>query len=47
MVIVPTRELCLQICDVLTLILRRYVWLVGALTARSCPWTAPHAAMVS
>lgn len=26
--VVPTRELCLQICDVLTLILRRYIWLV-------------------
>ncbi|BDA42696.1 DEAD-box ATP-dependent RNA helicase 17 [Coccomyxa sp. Obi] len=29
LIIVPTRELCLQIADVLTLILRRYIWLVG------------------
>ncbi len=28
LIIVPTRELCLQIADVLTLILRRYIWLV-------------------
>ncbi|KAK9817068.1 hypothetical protein WJX72_009018 [[Myrmecia] bisecta] len=28
-IIAPTRELCMQICDVLTLMLRRYVWLVG------------------
>ncbi|EIE24630.1 DEAD-domain-containing protein [Coccomyxa subellipsoidea C-169] len=29
LIVVPTRELCLQIADVLTLILRRYIWLVG------------------
>ena len=27
-VVVPTRELCLQILDVLALVLRRYHWLV-------------------
>lgn len=29
-VLVPTRELCLQVCDVLTLLLRRYHWLARA-----------------
>ncbi|KAL0041444.1 hypothetical protein WJX79_003656 [Trebouxia sp. C0005] len=28
-IMAPTRELCIQICDVLTLILRRFIWLVG------------------
>lgn len=28
-IIAPTRELCLQICDVLTLMLRRFIWLVS------------------
>ena len=27
-IMAPTRELCIQICDVLTLILRRFIWLV-------------------
>lgn len=27
-IVAPTRELCVQICDVLTLVLRRYIWLV-------------------
>jgi ATP-dependent RNA helicase DDX31/DBP7 len=35
LVVVPTRELCLQICDVLTLILRRFVWL--ARSPKPCP----------
>ncbi len=30
LIIVPTRELCIQIADILTLILRRYIWLVRA-----------------
>lgn len=28
-IMAPTRELCIQICDVLTLILRRFIWLVN------------------
>ena len=28
-IMAPTRELCIQICDVLTLILRRFIWLVS------------------
>jgi ATP-dependent RNA helicase DDX31/DBP7 len=28
-VICPTRELCLQVADVLTMLARRFVWLVG------------------
>ena len=28
-IIAPTRELCIQICDVLNLILRRFIWLVS------------------
>ena len=32
-VICPTRELCLQVADVLTMLVRRFVWLVSAL----CP----------
>lgn len=31
-IMAPTRELCIQICDVLTLILRRFIWLVRNLT---------------
>lgn len=29
-IMAPTRELCIQICDVLTLILRRFIWLVSS-----------------
>ena len=29
LVLVPTRELCLQVHDVLALLLRRFHWLVG------------------
>ena len=32
LVMVPTRELCLQVSDLLTLLVRRYIWLVRALT---------------
>jgi ATP-dependent RNA helicase DDX31/DBP7 len=32
-VVAPTRELCIQITDVLGLILRRFIWLVRALTS--------------
>ena len=28
LVLVPTRELCLQVSDILTLLVRRYIWLV-------------------
>ena len=28
LVLVPTRELCLQVSDLLTLLVRRYIWLV-------------------
>ena len=37
-IMAPTRELCIQICDVLTLILRRFIWLVIALA----PLPEPH-----
>ncbi|CAL5219539.1 g1390 [Coccomyxa viridis] len=29
LILVPTRELCLQVSDILTLLVRRYIWLVG------------------
>lgn len=29
LVLVPTRELCLQVSDILTLLVRRYIWLVS------------------
>ena len=51
LVVVPTRELCLQVADVLALLLRRYVWLARPPLAppapslpRGCPSTAPAAA---
>ena len=37
-IMAPTRELCIQICDVLTLILRRFIWLV---TDRLLPCPPP------
>ncbi len=30
LVLVPTRELCLQVSDILTLLVRRYIWLVSS-----------------
>ena len=44
LIVVPTRELCLQIADVLTLILRRYIWLVrtNAAVPVSALWLALH-----
>lgn len=36
LIIVPTRELCIQIADILTLILRRYIWLVRTLASIPC-----------
>lgn len=29
LILVPTRELCLQVSDILTLLVRRYIWLVS------------------
>ena len=37
LILVPTRELCLQVSDILTLLVRRYIWLVSS----------PHASMGS
>jgi ATP-dependent RNA helicase DDX31/DBP7 len=47
LMIVPTRELCLQIADVLTLILRRYIWLVRAhpITILQCSLSSQERAM--
>ena len=36
LVLVPTRELCLQVFDVLALLLRRYHWLVGLSMVSGC-----------
>ena len=36
-IMAPTRELCIQICDVLTLILRRFIWLVAHLLLPPAP----------
>ena len=30
LILVPTRELCLQVSDILTLLVRRYIWLVSS-----------------
>ena len=36
LVLVPTRELCLQVTDVLAMLLRRYHWLARALINSGC-----------
>ena len=39
LVLVPTRELCLQVSDLLTLLVRRYIWLVRTQTQMpDLPW---------
>ena len=43
LILVPTRELCLQVSDILTLLVRRYIWLVSSLhPGMACPlsWQA-------
>ena len=40
-IMAPTRELCIQICDVLTLILRRFIWLVSELLLLWAPPLLP------
>ena len=42
LILVPTRELCLQVSDILTLLVRRYIWLVSnPHSSKACPVWSP------